>query len=155
MIASLYQSGSSSAADFAVVKASVGTVRLAVSSAMDALAPGPEPPASGVDLEDVPLEDLRIETDVVPAAMPRVRGVVEQVAHDEDVGVEGRLDEAMLHVMRIEVDDHQHARAAVGCGFAVGDDLRVVRRVELPRVIELERGLRMADAIDPADELAD
>jgi hypothetical protein len=59
------------------------------------------------------LADAWIESDVVPAAMPPVVGVVEQVAHGIGVFVNRHLDETVLRKKRIEVDDRQHAVSAI------------------------------------------
>src|SRR5919108_2621939 len=144
MTASLNHSGSSSTATGAGTIASSGTVRFGVSSAMRRLW-----------LQNVRLPDVGIEPDIIPAAMPRVRGVVEQIVDGEHVGIDRRFDESVLCVMRIGIDDREQAEASLRRSLAVGDDLRVVGCVETQCVIELERRLCMPDAVDPADELRD
>ena len=62
---------------------------------------------------------------------------------------------AVLHVMRIEVDDDQHGVGAVGRRLAVGDDLGVVGRVEAQRPIGLQRRMLAADLVDARDQLLD
>src|SRR5881392_2154925 len=103
MIASLYQSGSSSAADGAVTTASCGRLGFDV-SVRPAILEG----------EDVPLTHIRIEADVIPVAAPRVLHVVQQIAYDVGLcrGRTADLYPPVLHVTRIEVDDHENHRAA-------------------------------------------
>src|SRR5262245_8962078 len=141
MIASLYQSGSSCAADGAVATASTVTFGVSV-----ALATSHQP-------QNVSLTHARIETDVVPSAVPRVRRLVEEILDDERVRVDRHLDVIVLHMMRIEVDDR--VNDVVSRAFAVRDDLGVVGRVEPQREIELQRPVLAADPIDAADELVD
>ena len=60
----------------------------------------------------------------------------------------------MLHVVRIEVDDDEDGRGAIGRRLAVGDDLGVVRLVKPERVVELQRPFRAPDLIDELQWIA-
>src|SRR5687768_4798834 len=115
MIASLYQSGSSSVAAAAGSAASIGMIRFGVSLAMS-------------EAEDVGLAHAGIEPDVVPVPPPGVVGVGDQIVcivGPRRVGSEGRhpagghLHEAVLHVMRVEVHDDEEP-FAVRRALAVG-----------------------------------
>src|SRR5262245_38453658 len=143
MIASLYQSGSSSAADGALDAASTGTVRFGVTVAL----------ATSHQPQNVSLPHARIEPDVVPSAVPCIRRLVEQIFDDVRVRVDRHLDVAVLHMMRVEIDDG--VNDVVSAPLAVRDDLCVVGRVELQRLIEPQRAVLPADSIDAADELVD
>src|SRR6185436_7674908 len=129
MMASLYQSGSSWAADGADVTASTGTVRFAVSMA--------------IDVQNVCLTDVGVEADVIPFPPPLVLDIVEEIADREDlVGADTRqVDVTVLHVVRIEVHDRQEPVGAERRGLAVGDDLGVVGFVEPHGVKELQRAV--------------
>src|SRR6266536_2927994 len=152
MIASLYQSGSSSADEGAVAKASAGTTRWGDSTATCTSTSNCELRTS--KFENVSLANARIEADVVPAAMPDVHGVVDQVAHLERVGVDRRLDRAVLHVMRIEIDDRQQGAARiVRIGLAVREQRGVIGRVKAERRIELQGALLVADLIHARNQL--
>src|SRR4029450_373231 len=142
MIASLYQSGSSSAAALAGVIVSTGSVRCGISMAIDA--------------QNVCLADIRIEAHVIPFPPPLVLDVVEQIADGEDlVGADTRhLDVTVLHVMRIEVDNRQEPVGSVRSRLAVSDDLAVVGLVKPQRVKELQRAVLMSDRVDAAHQLA-
>ena len=96
-----------------------------------------------------------IEAHVIPAPMPRIALAVQQVVHHERVPVDRHLHVAVLHVMRIQVDDHQQRFAAVGRHLAVCDELGVVGRVKPQRAIDLERGMLMPYPVHAAHELAD
>src|SRR4029079_8376560 len=91
---SLYQRGSSSAAEGGGVTASTGRVKFDVSVATIADLPcryravSPRPSAlSPFEGEDVRLTHSRIEAHVVPVAAPHVRGVSEQISRDAPVVV--------------------------------------------------------------------
>ena len=91
------------------------------------------------------MPDAGIEADVVPSALPHVLGVVEEILRGEQIGVFAGVDVAVLHVVRIEVDDGQNRVVAVRRLFAVGNDFRIVGSVELQRRIELQRAMRVGD----------
>src|SRR5262245_23273755 len=99
MIASLYQSGSSCAADEAGDIASTGTVTFGISMAIEG--------------QNVSLADVRIEAHVVPLAAPLVLDIVQEVADREGLvrSDAGHANVAVLHVVRIEIDDHQQSIA--------------------------------------------
>src|SRR5690348_13807982 len=101
MTASLYQSGSSSAADGDEDAASIGRARLGASSAMVGRAGDSRP----LQVKNVPLPHARIEPDVVPPSPPAVTGVVQQIVHRElfvVIADIGNLHPSMLHVVRIQ-----------------------------------------------------
>src|SRR5206468_4588715 len=146
MIASLYQSGSSSAAGCAGDTASMGTVRFGTSIAtgsylysfatktrkhgtyilcvLSRFRGGSEDirrvrlPARP-DLEDVALADFRIEPHVIPFAAPLVHRIVEQVVDGEGgIGRHARnRDVAVLHVVWIEVDNREQPLGSVRRGL--------------------------------------
>src|SRR5262245_39988925 len=134
MIASLYHSGSSRAAAGAPATASTGTVRLRTSIGLLATSHQPQ---------NVSLPGAGIEPYVVPAAPPPIPGLVEQIFDGVRLGVDRELDVAVLHVMRIEIDDHEHLVAAAA--LAVGDDFGVVGGVEAQRSVEVQRVMAPAD----------
>src|SRR5262245_37886511 len=141
MIASLYQSGLSSA-DGTELTASMRTLWWGTSMAIDA--------------QDVSLTDVGIEPHVVPLAPPLVLHIVQQIVDGEDVvcGDAGHANVPVLHVIRIQVDDRQQTIGAARRGLAVGDDLGVVGVVKAKRVIELQRAMPAANRVDAAHQLA-
>src|SRR4051812_26155405 len=107
MIASLYQSGSSSAAAGAGETATDGSASLVGSLAMG-------------EGEDMSLMDAGIEPHVIPLAAPAVAGIGEQIGdivRGRGVGrpqVGRYLHVAVLHVERIEVDDDEDRVETIG-----------------------------------------
>src|SRR6476660_2279567 len=142
MTASLYQRGSSSGGETEEVAASIGSAKFGVSSAIVVVRRAVQPslewkpracPSGPPQVEYVSLSHAGIEPHVVPPAPPAVCVVVEQVAHRVQPIVivhVRRFHPSVLHVVRIEVDDHKERLAVVRRPFAVRDELVVIRRMK-------------------------
>src|SRR5207253_2732789 len=180
MIASLYQSASSCAADGAGTTASSGTVRfgISVTLAIIVVAGKVARPQKGratasrsttlsgsrLQAEYVTLPHAGVEPHVIRLTPPRVLHVVQKVVCDVASirsGLDGakpvrrRLHPSVLHVMRIEVDHDEHAARAVGRRFAVRDDLRIVGCLKPQRPVVVQGALAVADLVDAGDQFLD
>src|SRR5580700_5598137 len=106
MTASLYQCGSSGCDEVGLFT-SGKVIEVALAAHLVA------------DAEDMRGRVARIERYVVARPLPEVACAREQIMHLESLRVgepdrgQIELDEARLRVMRIEVHDHEHGRAAI------------------------------------------
>src|SRR3954462_14488765 len=112
-----------------------------------------------LDLQDMRDAIVWIQSDIVPFATPEIALLREEIddfdarVRRQAPGDERQLHEAMLHVDRIEVHDHQDQISAVGRSLAVGQQLTVVGAMKRQPPVVLQRRMRSADRVDLTDEL--
>src|SRR5262249_30259642 len=103
------------------------------------------------------LANAWIETHVILLAAPDVLDIVQKIPYDERAfrRNSGKLDPAVLHMVRIEIEHNEDPIRSLSRCLAVGDDLSVVGRMEPQRAIRLQRRMLVADPIDSRDQLLD
>ena len=108
------------------------------------------------DVRDARLRDRAARSCARPRQMYRL--VREQVL-DLELAVRRQLPRgerqphvAVLHVERIEVDDHDQQIGAVLGALAVAEQLGVVGGVEAQAAVALQRRMRAADRVDLRDQ---
>src|SRR6476659_5159902 len=134
MIASLYQSGSSSDAECAGTTASSGTLRFGISVTL-AIRLGRPSGLRRFDPKNVRLPHARVEPHVIPFPSPYVLHIVDEIVGGERRAGRGArdLDPAVLHVVGVEVHHDEQRRRSFRSSLAVRDDLWIVGRVKAQR----------------------
>ena len=110
-------------------------------------------------MQDVCRETFRHEFHIVPSTLPQKAAVAKQImnlkglSRFESERIEIEINPACLAVEGIEIDDDDDDVGKIFGRLAVTNQRWIISSVEAKAVIALQRGILLANPIDPSDKV--